>query len=70
MREVFNSGAGVRFLSQLVAARPPIKGSTLEESAMSGKEASGYERCLANLNALLVDPINSPETKRVNISED
>jgi hypothetical protein len=70
MREVFNSGAGVRFLAQLVAARPPIKGDTLEQSAMSAREASGYERALANMSALITDPLNPPETKRVDISTD
>jgi hypothetical protein len=70
LREVFNTNAGVRFLAQLVAARPPIKGETLEQSAMSAREASGYERALANMSALITDPISSPEVKRVNIADD
>jgi hypothetical protein len=44
--------------------RPPLDGTTMEESALSAKKRQGYEECIANLlslaNRAASSPIQSP----------
>lgn len=70
LREVLSSIAARRWMSALIAMRPPIAGATGELRAMSASEALGYERAVSNMGTLLEDPPRAPEIKSVAISED
>lgn len=70
LREVVASVAGRRWISQLVAMRPPISGKTGEERSLSASEAMGYERAVSNLASLLDEPRPVPEIKSIAVAED
>jgi hypothetical protein len=70
LREVVGSSAGRRWMSQLIAMRPPISGKTGEERAMTASEAMGYERAVSNMGVLLEEPKLTPEMRSVPVAED
>lgn len=73
-----SDAVGLRaFLSQhpsvmqyLVQQRGSIKTGNLEETAMSGAEMAGYERCLKNLRAMMTEKASGDDNRPVNVEQD
>jgi hypothetical protein len=52
-RAFFETEEGQMLLAWLKEQKPKIIGDTLEAAALSGKEAAGYELCLARLQEFI-----------------
>jgi hypothetical protein len=48
-------------LDDLKANKPKVTGTTMEESALTGRESQGWEKCMERIEELARDPMPSTD---------
>jgi hypothetical protein len=59
--EFLATGPGLALLAALYSRRPPLEGDTTEKRMISGLEASGWEKCVEEIQTIAAERGDVPD---------